>query len=120
MQSSDFKELTVWQKAMDLVTEVYNLTSKYPKEEVYGLISQIRRSAVSIPSNIAEGQSRYNKNDFIRFLHYARGSAAELETQLLISENLGFVTLQEIEGLLNELKLIGRMTVNLVNSLEKA
>jgi four helix bundle protein len=85
-----YKELIVWQKAMTLVQEVYRITNSFPKEEVFGLTSQIRRAAVSIPSNIAEGRSRRTRKDFGQFLAIAYGSAAELETQLLIAKSLNY------------------------------
>ena len=75
---------------MDLVTGIYQLTASFPKEEIYGLTNQMRRAAVSIPSNIAEGAARNFKKEFLQFLHFSLGSAAELETQLIIAENLGF------------------------------
>lgn len=83
-----FRELIVWQKSMQLVEEIYKLTSKLPKDEVYGISSQMRRSAISIPSNIAEGKQRKNLKEFLQFLRISYGSAAELETQLLISIKL--------------------------------
>ncbi len=88
MYIESFKELIVWQKALIVVKEVYRITALFPKEELYGLVSQMRRSAVSIPSNIAEGKKRKTKKDFIQFLHIAEGSAAELETQMLIAKDL--------------------------------
>ena len=86
------KELIVWQKGIQLVKEVYQLTQSFPKEEVFGLTSQIRRCAVSIPSNIAEGCARRSDKELIQFLHIALGSAAELETQLIISKELSYLT----------------------------
>ena len=80
----DFKKIFVWQKAFELSKEIYNMTSKFPKEEIYGLTSQIRRASVSISSNIAEGSGRKTKKDFCGFLYYAYGSTKELESQLLI------------------------------------
>ncbi|WP_447529203.1 four helix bundle protein [Vreelandella sp. TE19] len=85
------QELRVWQQAMDLVEEVYRLTAKFPSNEKFGLTSQLRRAAVSIPSNIAEGAARGSSKDFIRFLFIARGSLSEIETQLLISLRLGYL-----------------------------
>ncbi|MGE8537506.1 four helix bundle protein [Chryseobacterium sp.] len=76
----NYKELIVWQKSVDLVTEIYTVTTAFPKEELYGLTSQIRRSSISIPSNIAEGHSRRSTSDYLQFLKIARGSSAELET----------------------------------------
>ena len=86
-----YKELTVWQKSIELVVEVYELTDKFPKVEMYGLISQMRRSAVSIPSNIAEGCARQNNKETIQFLYVSLGSIAELETQLLIAKELNYI-----------------------------
>jgi len=83
-----YMDLICWQKAMDLVTEIYRLTKQLPKEEVFGLASQLRRAAVSIPSNIAEGQGRLSKGEFRTFLGNARGSLSELETQIIICKNL--------------------------------
>lgn len=84
---SSYKDLLVWQKALELSVEIYNLTENFPKEEIYGLTSQIRRAAVSIPSNIAEGRYRGSKKDFSQFLRIAYASGAELETQLEIAKN---------------------------------
>ncbi|MBI2018172.1 four helix bundle protein [Candidatus Daviesbacteria bacterium] len=84
MKISSYKELIVWQKAMDLVREIYLLTEKFPKDEIYGLASQMQRAAVAIPSNIAEGYLRGHRKEYIQFLLIALGSAAELETQILI------------------------------------
>lgn len=92
MKSTNYKDLIVWQKAIDLATWIYNLTSIFPKEELYGIVSQMRRAAVSIPSNIAEGQSRQHKTEFIQFLSIAKGSLSELETQLIISGRLKYIS----------------------------
>jgi four helix bundle protein len=86
-----YKDLVVWQKAMDLVIEIYRLSEQFPKTELYGLSAQMRRAAVSIPSNIAEGQRRGTRNDYRNFLRIAYGSGAELETQLEIAKRLSFV-----------------------------
>ena len=87
---SSYKDLLVWQKAFDLVKYVYMLTGEFPANEKYGLVAQMRRAAVSVPSNIAEGQARHSTREFILFVSHAEGSAAELETQLLISVELGY------------------------------
>lgn len=91
MSSRDYRDLIVWQKAMKLVSEIYKLTSNFPQSEQYGLTSQMRRSSVSIPSNIAEGSKRSTEKDFRHFLTLAFGSGAELETQIELSVQLGFV-----------------------------
>ena len=110
------EDLTVYQKALDLVMLVYKISQDFPAEEKYGLVSQIRRSAVSIPSNIAEGAARNTKKDFIRFLHISLGSLAELETQLEISHRFGF--LEENENLKKNTIHIRRMLLKLIKSLE--
>jgi four helix bundle protein len=110
-----FKELLVWQKAMVMVTRVYELTRSFPREEMYGLTSQIRRAAVSVPSNIAEGQARPTTGEFKHFLGIARGSLAELDTQLLIAQNLGYF--QQTGDLFDKLAEVGRMLSGLVSSL---
>ena len=89
-QSKGYKDLLVWQKAIDLVECIYRHTEDFPKREWYGLTSQMRESAVSIPSNIAEGSKRHTKKDFYHFLSISYGSAAELETQLIIADRLGY------------------------------
>ena len=91
MKSSDYKDLLVWQKAMDLTVEVYSIVKLLPQEETYALSDQMRRAAVSIPSNIAEGQGRDSSKEFVRFLSVARGSLRELSTQLEICERLGYI-----------------------------
>ncbi len=90
MKIESYENLIVWQKSMDLVVNIYKLTSKFPKEEVYGLTSQMRRSAVSIPSNISEGHRRSSRKDFRNFLFIAYGSGAELETQIKIAKRLSY------------------------------
>lgn len=87
----DHKELDVWKESVELVTEIYTATRLFPKEEVYGLTNQVRRAAVSIPSNIAEGAARQTSKEFMQFLYIALGSVAELETQLIIAENLHYI-----------------------------
>ncbi len=99
-----YKDLVVWQKSINLVEEVYNLTSKYPKEEIFGLVSQMRRCAVSIPSNIAEGRTRGYRKEYKQFLLNAYGSGAELETQIIISKKIMKVNLdyKRTDDLLSE------------------
>ena len=104
-----FKDLIVWQKSMDLVLEIYSLTRLLPQEERYALSDQLRRAAVSIPSNIAEGQSRIHTKEFANFLSIAKGSSAELETQLLICRRLGYFSDEQIEISLNLIREVGKM-----------
>ena len=119
MLYSDFKDLKVWQKSIDLCQDIYCLIDIFPKSETFGLVSQIRRSAISIPSNIAEGQARHADKEFIRFLNIAYGSLAELETQLIISVKVGYSKEDIIDGLNAKIKEIGRMIMALINSIEK-
>jgi len=111
-----YKDLIVWQKAMTLVTDVYRATQHFPKEELFGLVSQMRRAAVSIPSNVAEGQARLTHGEFRQFLGHARGSLAELETQLLISQNLSYLAAPA--QLLEQLAEVGRLLNGLLAALE--
>lgn len=97
MKINSFKDLTVWQKSMDLVVLIYKNCQKLPKEETYGLISQIKRCAVSIPSNIAEGKRRDSINEYIRFLNIAFSSGAELETQLEITKRVDYLSIDELK-----------------------
>ena len=117
MSIQSFKDLIVWQKAMDLVELVYRLLTHFPKEELYGLSSQIKRAVISIPSNIAEGQARTTRNDFPNFLSIARGSCAEVETQLLIAERLGILTKEQICDALDKIQEITRILNSLINKM---
>jgi len=114
---NSYKDLIVWQKAIKLVIAIYKLTDKYPKEEIYGITSQIRRCAVSVPSNIAEGRSRGTRKDFAQFLRIAFGSGAELETQIEISKKLpktANLEYKEVDALLLEvMKMLNVMIKNL-------
>ncbi|MDE3179815.1 MAG: four helix bundle protein [Acidobacteriota bacterium] len=109
-----YKDLLVWQKGMELAREIYTLTQTFPTEERYGLISQMRRAGVSIPSNIAEGQARHTTQEFIQFVSHAEGSVAELETQLILAQDLrccmsvspdrAYALLSELRKMLNSLR----------------
>jgi len=109
-----YKDLVAWQKAMDLITEIYRVTRKFPKDELFGLTSQLRRAAVSIPSNIAEGQGHLSKGDFRRFLGHARGSLSELETQILIAQNLNYLNKDEANQFLDLIAEVGRILNGLI------
>jgi len=109
-------DLEVWKKAIDFVADVYKITGNFPKEEVYGLTSQIRRAAVSIPSNIAEGSARQSDKEFIQFLYVALGSLVETETQLIISKEIGY--LNDISYLSQEVENIRKMLVGLIKHLK--
>lgn len=108
------KDLDVWKEAMSLAKEVYDLAENFPKEETYGLVSQIRRAAVSIPSNIAEGAARNSTKEFIQSLYVSLGSLAELETQLLLSRELGFPKNEEIDG---SIERVRKMLLGLIKHL---
>jgi four helix bundle protein len=112
------KDLLVWQKSIDLVTAMYKLTNGFPNNEIYGLTSQLRRASVSIPSNIAEGAARNSDKEFVRFLYIARASAAEVDTQLIISENLGYIKSEKIK-LKEELLGISKMLTALINKINQ-
>lgn len=105
--------LEAWGKSVDLVTEVYKETERFPKEERYGLTSQIRRAAVSIPANIAEGAGRHSQKEFAYFLSNAQGSASELETELIIGHRLGYLDEATFSRLISELERIGRLITGL-------
>jgi four helix bundle protein len=115
----NFKELKIWQKALELSVDVYKVTSLFPKEDKFGLISQIKRSAVSIPSNIAEGAGRNSVKEFLYFLSVANGSSYELQTQLLISNKLNFLKDDLLESMLSELDEIQKMNYNFQKTLKK-
>ena len=100
MQVKSYKDLIVWRKAMDLVALVYQATKQFPKEELYGLTNQVRRAVVSIPSNIAVGQARQSSAEFKNFLSIARGSLAEVETQLLIAMRLNYLTQEQLTSIM--------------------
>jgi four helix bundle protein len=114
----NYKDLKVWQKSYKLCLEIYRITAKFPKEEIYGLISQIRRSAVSIPSNIAEGYGRKTTTDYIRMLYISYGSVCELETQILLAGDLGLIEQGELGRLKENIAEIERMLKALTKSLE--
>ncbi len=113
----DYKDLIVWQKSMDLLVEVYRLAKKLPKEETYGLSDQMRRAVVSIPSNIAEGKNRSSGKDFLRFLFIARGSRAEVETQLLACIRLNYLEEDDVENALKLCTEVGKMLSAMISKM---
>ena len=112
-----YQDLVAWQKAMNLVGEIYRVSLLFPKEEVFGLTSQLRRAAVSIPSKIAEGQAKSSRGEFQLYLGHARGSMAELETQIMIARNLNYLSESEAAGLLEQAADVGRIMNGLLASL---
>lgn len=114
-----YRELKVWQKGIELVKMVYKLTPSFPKSETYGLSSQMQRTAVSIPSNIAEGQGRQHTGEFRQFLYVAIGSAAELDTQLVVAVELGYLGAEDAQPVFDLLLEIRKMTYALINKLPR-
>ncbi len=118
MTVQSHKDLVVWQKAMDLVEAVYRQTQSFPKEELYGLSSQLRHAVVSIPSNIAEGQGRNGPIEFARFLNIAYGSLLEVETQLLIAFRLRYIKETDLQGIMELVSRVGQLINGLLRSLK--
>ena len=115
-----YRDLVVWQHAMALVTHVYRATQRFPREEIYGLTSQIRRAAVSVPSNIAEGQGRTSRGEFYQFLGHARGSLYETQTQLMVAQSLQYLAASDAEQLLENSSTVARLLNALMASIEPA
>jgi four helix bundle protein len=113
----DYKKLTVWEKSYAFGINVYTITKNFPKEEIYGLTSQLRRASLSIPSNIAEGSRRSTEKDFRSFLHMAYGSGAEMEVQIMFAKDLGYISPEVCTSLLSELSEIMRMLNSLIQKL---
>jgi four helix bundle protein len=118
--TQSYRDLIVWQKSMSLVEKIYRLTAEFPSEEKFGLVSQMRRAAVSIPSNIAEGYRRSGQKDYIRFCRYSFGSGSELETQLEIAQRLEFVSEGQSKLTLSLLDEVMRMLTAFIRSLERS
>lgn len=112
------KELTVWQKSLDLAVETYQITSGFPKDEIYGLTQQIKRAVVSISSNIAEGAGRNSSNEFVHFLGISNGSAYELQTQILLANKLNLISNNSCETLLQKIEEIQKMIYGLIKKLK--
>ena len=119
MSNSSFTDLRVWQEAVDLATEVYGVTAAFPKHEIYSLAQQMRRAAVSVPSNIAEGRGRGSSRDFRQFLYQARGSLLELQTQMIIAERLKYCSEQKSHFLLEHASRVGRSLSGLINAISE-
>ncbi len=119
MQGNRYQDLIAWQKAIAPVKKVYGTTSSFPQKETFGLTSQMRRSAVSVPSNIAEGQGRATRGEFHQFLGHARGSLYELETQLVIASELRYISVEQRDCLLADGRELGRILNALISSISK-
>ncbi|WP_119792489.1 four helix bundle protein [Flavobacterium anhuiense] len=115
---SHFRKILVWQKSISLVTNVYKATRTFPKEETFGLTSQIRRSSISIPSNIAEGSGRESNKDFLRFLYISLGSLFEMQTQLEIAKNIIYISEEEFNLLYEDSREIERMLASLIKKVK--
>jgi four helix bundle protein len=114
-----YRDLIVWQKSVELVLEIYRATQDFPRAETYGLVSQLRRAAVSVPSNVAEGHARLSTGEYRQFLGHARGSLMEIETQILISQRLGYMNSGQSNILLNRATEVGKVLNGLLSSLRQ-
>jgi len=117
VSARNYRELIVWQEAIKIAKAVYELTGKFPKQETYALADQIRRAAVSVPSNIGEGQARKSPGDFKRFLHIALGSLAEVDTQLVLAQEFGYLSKDDIEPMDEQNQNLRKKLYALINSL---
>ncbi len=117
MKIKSYKDLNIWKRSIGLVEEIYKITQNFPKEEMYGLTSQLRRSAVSIPSNIAEGFTRFHNKEYRQFLYISLGSCAELNTQIIISSHLSYLSSEKAERILNEIDEISKMIMGLIKKI---
>jgi four helix bundle protein len=120
MSQSGYKDLIAWQKAMELVAAIYDTTDRFPSNEQFGLVSQLRRAAVSVLSTIAEGKAHYSNRDFVRFLRHWRGSLAEIETQILIAQQRKYLDSDTMTNLTHKIDELGRILSGLIKSLSKA
>ena len=117
MKIKSYKDLNIWKRSIGLVEDIYKITQNFPKEEIYGLTSQLRRAAVSIPSNIAEGFTRLHNKEYRQFLYISLGSCAELNTQIIISSRLSYISSEKANGTLNEIEEISKMIVGLIKKI---
>ena len=120
MGVKSYKDLTIWTKGIEIVNKIYKITREYPKEELFGLVTQMRRSGISIPSNIAEGFVRQHNKEYKQFLYVALGSCAELETQVMISFNQGFLAKDIKETILEEIDHESRMLMNMIKAISRS
>jgi four helix bundle protein len=114
--SGTYSDLEVWQAAMELVEHIYRVTKSFPKEEIYGLTAQLRRAAVSVPSNIAEGKGRSSEKELVQFLHHSRGSLFEIETQVALALRLNYIDSATNEKLLRETRRVGQLLNGLIRA----
>jgi four helix bundle protein len=119
MKVQHYRQLVAWQKAMDFAESIYRITKKFPRDEIYGITSQLRRAAVSIPSNIAEGQGRWSSKEFVHFLGNANGSLQESETQVLLAHRLAYIDEEDLEKLLLQTTEVGRIIHGLSGAIRR-
>ena len=117
MAIKDYKDLQIWQKGIDITDKVYSVTEDFPKSELYGLTSQMRKASVSIPSNVAEGFARYHNKEYRQFLYISLGSCAELETQMIIASKRNYVTQKKLKELSEDINHESRMIASLINKI---
>ena len=120
MKIRSYKDLNIWKQSIELVKDVYKISYSFPKEELYVLSSQIRRTVISIPSNIAEGFARFYNKEYRQFLYIALGSCAELETQITIANNLKYLEDDELSDIINKIEIIGKMISSLIKKLNNS
>ena len=120
MHMKTYRDLVAWQKGIDLCELVYRASAAFPRREIYGLTSQIRRAAVSVPSNIAEGAGRITKGEFVQSIGHARGSLLEIETQLIVAQRLGYLDAKETDALLTVTNEVGKLSNGLIRSLKQS
>ena len=118
MKIKSYKDLNIWKRSIGVVENIYKITKNFPKEEMYGLTSQLRRSAISIPSNIAEGFARFSNKEYKQFLFISLGSCAELFTQIIVALQLDYLESKKADQLLNEIDEISKMTMSLIKKLK--
>ncbi|MGE5605489.1 MAG: four helix bundle protein [Bacteroidota bacterium] len=118
LKIQDYKDLIVWQKSMNLVEVIYRITARFPRDEQWGLVSQLRRAAISVPSNIAEGYGRQTSGEYKHSLCISRGSLFEIETQIILCHRLGFIDENELNQIKSDLLQIGKMLTVLVSKLK--
>ena len=119
IKSGTYKDLIVWQKSISLVTDVYTLTKKFPVDERYGLVTQLNRAVISVPSNIAEGWGRELSKNYLQFLRISRGSLMEVETMILISKNLNFITEKDYLEIQGKIEEVGKILQGLIKSIHQ-
>ena len=114
----NFRDLDIWKKGIEIVKDIYNIVEKFPEQEFYGLVSQVQKSAISIPSNIAEGFNRFHNKEYKQFLYIALGSCAELETQVEVASELKYISNEKKKDILEKINHESRMLTNLIKKID--